>query len=464
MATRSPTANLLRHSRLFSLPLPLPSPNQSASVVFASNSATLPHPTHASIETTQSSLARGDWGLKRLLPLQSTTATTTPVIRIGAVDSIDHITDFGSAADHSLTLRKWQEMNIQISVPAPKESHSRASLGSVFEEDLNRIKTNTRGRADSSQHKQWKYKGPWLAGKTKGGFEDYVSKEIKQRRAEFWRFLREKLHEKLITSSRSTAIEKGEALSSTPPELSEEDFRAEVVKLRHNTAQLFQWIWQFLDLPGLPPQQQSHMSDNHLSGPDPEHDPPSTHLSAGLSYLQTASHIYNHPVLGPVRSGPPVLGRIVQYASPTSTNKNNRVLVGVGGVVAEEARSREFHEPKSPQWSNLDPDLEGGPKGWIQIRRASIDPQGMINLEVEKADEISVAVWEKQNEDDRFGDKVLATSEKAGRVSKPYRQRPQYETQESSEKRPPVNEYLSQAETELRTKTELTKLLQIIKQ
>ena len=412
---------------------------------------------HASIETTQSSLARGDWGLKRPLPLQSTIATTTPVIRIEAIDSIDHITDFHSAADHSMTLRKWQEMSIQLSVMSPKEPHSWASLGSVFEEDLNRSKTNTQGRAQSSQGKQWKYKGPWLAGKTKGGFEDYLSKEIKQRRPEFRSFLREKLHEKLIAKSRSTAMDKGVALLSIPNDISEEDFRAEFVKLRHNTTQLFQWIWQFLDLPGFPPQQESHLSDY---GPDTEQDPPSTHLSAGLSYLQTASHIYNHPILGPMSSGPPVLGRIVQYASPTSTNKNTRVLIGVGGVVAEEAKSRDFHDPKSLQWSNFDPDLEAGPKGWVQIRRANIDPHGRINLEVDKADEISVAVWERQNVDNLYSDKVLAGSEEAARLSKLYRQRPQYDTQASSEQRLPVKEYLSQKETDLRKKAELGELLQ----
>ena len=461
MATRSPTAKLLRYSRLFSLPSPLPSPiHNTASVVFASNTATLPYPTHASIETAQSSLVRGDWGLKRPLPLQSTTATTTPVIRIEAVDSIDHVTDFDSAADHSLTLKKWQEMSIQISVLDSKDSYARTQSGSVFEEDLNRIKTNTQGRPNSSFGKQWKHKGPWLAGKTKGGFEDYLSKVIKHRRVEFRRFLREKLHEKLIASSRNTAMDDGVVLSSIPDELSKEKFRAEVGKLRHNITQLFQWIWQFLDLPGFPPQHQSHLYE--LSGSDIEQDPPSTHLSAGVSYLQTASHIYNHPVLGPMSSRPPVLGRIMQYAAPTNINKKNRVLIGVGGVVAEEARNRDFHDSKSPQWSNFDPDLEGGPKGWVQIRRASIDPHGRINLEVDKADGISVAVWQKQNEDDIYGYNELARSEKPTRHLESYRQRPQYEKQESSEQRPPAKEYLSQEETDLRTKLEVDRLLQEI--
>ena len=186
MATKilSPTANLLRHSRLFSLPPPLPRPSHepySSSTVFDSDTSTLPYPTHAAIETTQSSLSRGDWGLKRPLPQKSTAATTTPTIRVAAIDSIDHITDYSSASDHALTLRKWQEMHIPISMPSvtSRQSQSRSFAGpakSVFEDELN--STEASGENLVSDKKRWKYKGPWLAGKTEGDFQDYVNGEI----------------------------------------------------------------------------------------------------------------------------------------------------------------------------------------------------------------------------------------------------------------------------------------------
>src|SRR5271167_5280501 len=124
MASRSvsPGGALLRASRLFSVPPPLPRPagDLSSTAIFNSDTATLPHPIHLSITTPQSSLARGDWGFKRPLPLRSTTKSSTPVIRVDAIDTFEHITEFASAADHSLSLQKWQEMGVPLSTPSLK--------------------------------------------------------------------------------------------------------------------------------------------------------------------------------------------------------------------------------------------------------------------------------------------------------------------------------------------------------
>jgi hypothetical protein len=115
----SPTANLLRNSRLFSLPNPLPRPPVSesfgAGITKASDTATLPYPTHHAITTTQSSLARGDWGLKRPLPSRShLVQTSDPVLRVTQLDTIEHVTDFDSAADHVRTRQKWEEMGVPM--------------------------------------------------------------------------------------------------------------------------------------------------------------------------------------------------------------------------------------------------------------------------------------------------------------------------------------------------------------
>ncbi|KAH7361305.1 mitochondrial ribosomal protein MRP51 [Pyrenochaeta sp. MPI-SDFR-AT-0127] len=115
----SPTANLLRNSRLFSLPNPLPRPPVSetfgAGISKASDSATLPYPTHQAITTTKSSLARGDWGLKRPLPSRShLVQVSDPVLRINQLDTIEHVTDFDSAADHVRTRQKWEEMSVPM--------------------------------------------------------------------------------------------------------------------------------------------------------------------------------------------------------------------------------------------------------------------------------------------------------------------------------------------------------------
>ncbi|RMZ73360.1 Mitochondrial ribosomal MRP51 [Pyrenophora seminiperda CCB06] len=115
----SPTANLLRNSRLFSLPNPLPRPTVSenfrASVIKASDTATLPYPTHQAIATTKPSLARGDWGLKRPIPSRShLVQVSDPVLRVTQLDTIEHVTDFDSAADHVRTRQKWEEMGVPL--------------------------------------------------------------------------------------------------------------------------------------------------------------------------------------------------------------------------------------------------------------------------------------------------------------------------------------------------------------
>lgn len=65
----APTAQLLRSSRLFSLPPPLPRPKQEdrrGTGVETSDTAITPYPTYQIITTPGSSRSRGDWGLKRL--------------------------------------------------------------------------------------------------------------------------------------------------------------------------------------------------------------------------------------------------------------------------------------------------------------------------------------------------------------------------------------------------------------
>ncbi|MCJ1294372.1 hypothetical protein MMC34_005930 [Xylographa carneopallida] len=407
MATKrmSPTANLLRNSRLFSLPPPLPRPSQTTTTTgftFQSDTATLPYPTHASIETTQSSLARGDWGLKRPLPQRSTSGTTTPVIRIGSIDTIDHITDFNSAADHTLTLRKWQEMNMPVSLPQVRRSMSNSDpVVSTFEEGMN--KTETTGVNSSGDSRRWRYRGPWLAGKTAGEFEDYVTKKIKKRRPEFRKYMREWLRQKMTATARRVALDKGEDLPTTGIKVSEEELQREIIKLRHDPADLWVLIWRFLDLPGLPPGQQEHASEAMLhtmgsSGEDQanrdiEQGPLTTHPSAGLSYLRTASHVPNHPVLGPMSTQPPLIARILKLPSPASSIDKGG-LIGVGGIVAQDVKSRVFKDASNSQWTDFDADLEGGAKGWVHLRRANIDPRGHIRLSVERASDDTIALWE----------------------------------------------------------------------
>ena len=369
----SPTANLLRTSRLFSLPPPLPKPDSDlrSSITFESDSATLPYPTHAAIETTNSSLGRGDWGLKRPLPLKSTTRTSTPTIYIDNVDSIDHITDFGSAAGHVLTLRKWQQMGTPLSIAEEKSTRASGQLEryprSVFESNYD----NT-FQDDSDPNKQrWKYKGPWLAGKTEGEFKQYVERDVKSRRLDFKRFLRKRLAEERRIARQREATENGEDLEgSDSVAVSEGDVEVYIKRLRIDERTLHQLIEEYLDLPR---DRGTAMTSYDKKGP------PTTHPSAGLSYLRTAAHTYNHPLLGPQEEPPPVQARVIRPQTTATYLKYDKALIGVGGVVAEDDRLSFAHDKTG--LTGFNPDIPGGAKIYIRNpTRASVDPRGRIEL------------------------------------------------------------------------------------
>lgn len=372
MRRLSPTATLLRTSRLFSLPPPLPRPRSdlTASANYESDTATLPYPTHAAIETTESSLGRGDWGLKRPLPLKSTTRTSTPTIHIENVDSIDHITDFSSAADHVLTLRKWQELGTPLSMAEEKTAKASAQQEryprSVFESKHD----NTYQDDSDPSQQRWKYRGPWLAGKTEGEFKRYVEKDVKRQKSGFKRFLRERLAEEKATARRREATESGEDFEAPDSvAVSEEDVEVYVRSLRNDERKLHTLIEEYLDLPR---DRGSATTTYDKKGP------PTTHPSAGLSYLRTGSFTYNHPLLGPQEEPAPVQARVIRPQTTAANTKHDRALIGVGGVVAED--DRQSFTRDSTGITGYNPDIPGGAKVYIRLpTRASVDSRGRID-------------------------------------------------------------------------------------
>ncbi|KAI4153576.1 MAG: hypothetical protein LQ340_002222 [Diploschistes diacapsis] len=401
----SPAAQLLRRSRLFALPQSLPRPvreQTQATSTFESDTATIYHPIHATVETPTSSRARGDWGVKRPLPLKSTINTSTPLVRIKEVDNIDHITNFESAADHTLTLQKWQEMNIPIrqgpvghraihnaSAGANSQAlhqNNEQSLFDVFERSIRET-----GRAAQQEPRRWRFKGPWLAGMDNMAFERFVEKQIKTQRVRF----RQYLWNWILDEKEKTAMEKtrgdGKDYDASKITLTEKEFQTEVIRLRHEFEKLARILWHFLDLPGQPYSSKSATSD-HSEGP------PVTHPSAGLSYLRTSSHIHNHPLLGPQQEGPPVRGRKVQRQLRASGGiTKGGALVGMGGVVAQTS-STVFRDTRGT--SRLAEDW----KGWWLPEHASINSKGRIILDVKASKPEPVAIWENltnESEKDR---------------------------------------------------------------
>ncbi|KAF2836022.1 hypothetical protein M501DRAFT_940539 [Patellaria atrata CBS 101060] len=404
LSSRSPTARLLRNSRLFSLPQPLPRPSHDSSlaagIVRASDTATLPYPTHQALATPTSSRSRGDWGLKRPLPLRSTTNTTTPSVRIKALDTIEHITDYESAADHTRTLVKWQEMNIPLVV---HEQRTRSSMSqvygkprkSVFEDSIDNTAVSEAERATVTSDKRWKFDGPWIAGMKQGEFRYYLENVVKRKKMTFNVYLRKHIREHLTKGKMYEMRDKGAgAAEAGDIHITGEEYADYIKKLRSDTtlnSELSRLIRDFLDLPGTGESESGANQRSPLARLEvrdvTDAGPPSTHPSAGLSYLRTDSFLENHPVLGPLHKKLPIQARIVSGRSSNFTRGAQRPKLGVGGVITE--LYTDSHET-----ARMDLETEGGAKIWVHTVQASVDPRGRIDLRIVKADDVSAMIAE----------------------------------------------------------------------
>ncbi|KAF1348379.1 hypothetical protein EJ07DRAFT_141589 [Lizonia empirigonia] len=323
----SPTAHLLRNSRLFALPNPLPRPNvgetQGAGVTKASDTATLPYPTHQAIATTKSSLARGDWGLKRNLPARSRLLQTSdPVLRVTQLDTIEHVTDFDSAADHVRTRQKFEELGVPLmkglaqlraydpSATAPSPAFERRDDTTSYDDALGldenglflqALQRNKQARdrrrdadvrftpfkpppVDAAVHnaRRWKHDGPWLPGQSADEFAAYLDREIAKRRAEFNDYLVEYVKNEIYTTRQLAASRSGDIAPVDPADahawqaareaqwaaITDADIAAGISALRRETANdplnsrlVTKLIVPFLRLPAIRLKQTSYSRD-----------------------------------------------------------------------------------------------------------------------------------------------------------------------------------------------------------
>ncbi|KAM3420202.1 hypothetical protein BST61_g3493 [Cercospora zeina] len=440
----SPTARLLQSSRLFSLPRPLPAPllESPSALGFhkASETATLPYPTHQAIATPASSHFRGDWGLKRPIPRKTTARSSTPVIRVRAQDNTQHITDFESAADHVLTEAKWRQMGIPVTRKETRTSYSgnRAGYRSVYDDDLDHTDPEatrlgasplTGGRQSVSgedSRQRWKFGGPWLAGMDEGEFEVYVSDKLSKRKAEFKQFLAKRMLEKRIRDEERTNRERGAggALKISRVEqlrkYVEENYDTEEKKLRddhmhqHLGSALTSAICDFLDLPGVEMGRQNYaqstMLQAQLDSLTSTQGPPSTHPGAGLSHIRTNAFMENHPYWGPQAHRVPVKARVVSPRASVVLNQHY-ALLGVGGVVTRdplgsginvdsrsslpeysESEKEEYYSHADRMVAALNENLIGGNKIWVHPQTAHIDEAGRIDLQISRGDKEAIAV------------------------------------------------------------------------
>lgn len=450
----SPTANLLRQSRLFSLPPTLPRPTGSTSTypsVLATNdsknsdTATLPYPIQQAIATPASSRAQGDWGVKRSLPLKSTTSTSTPTLRINAVDTREHITDFDSAADLTLTGEKFRELGIPLTVQDnQKGSYRRLAALSVFEPVLDNTDPEVEKSASAAGGalQRWKFGGPWLASLTQGEFMAYMGSTLRGRKEEFRQFVRKQEGRRLakvlkfnqrhdMTRSGRRGQEGLQDLKNQQPYIMrEEELDVHLRRLRfdlssnHVGSRLAQLLADFLDLPlGVKVQHAADAAKNME-----QRAPTNLHPSAGLSYLRTDSILPNHPVLGPMARPAPHQARVLSDVQGGFDSSGQRTKLGLAGFSAfntpihpNERGSKHGSQTRIPVPAerdlpeSLDPtkkrrvlsvldrfvDKEvnskviglftrGGNKLWVEPIKAQVDEKGRIQLSLSNASQEQV--------------------------------------------------------------------------
>ncbi|KAL7800174.1 mitochondrial ribosomal protein MRP51 [Trichoderma ceciliae] len=396
----SPGGALLRTSRMFSIPKPLPEPPSTNLHIGEHKSATMtrPYPQHQSLASPLASREKGDWGLKRPFPLKSTMATSTPFIRVKQVDTVENVTNFASAADHSLSLEKFQELRVAMSVPSSTDrkfdSSSMTEMWhkSVFEEDMD-FTDFQRGRGDD---RRWKFQGPWLARMTEGEFIEYLNKKVRPKRAHFRALLKDKLAEDITTSRNKAAMEDGKDPTAKigARDISEEQFTDYLRSLRSDRVTLYALVSKFLDLAPLGQPVgiiQTFWSNRDSLAPESPYGksgPPPSHPSAGISYLRTGSFMENHPVYGPQGKRTPALARVVYPKSGPVSPK-----LGVGGFVADAPPGdNEFNfktvirgrisanKTMLNGIMHLDTTTFGGAKAYVDATTASVDPSGKVVL------------------------------------------------------------------------------------
>lgn len=409
--TLSPGGALLRASRMFSLPQAIPPPpgDYQAATSYNSDTATAAYPTLQTVTAPENFRQRGDWGFKRNFPLRSTAKTSTPYLRIKQVDSIEHVTDFASAADHTLSLEKWQEMNIAISLPHFIPDSATSSIvamdmrpESVFEDKYDFTAVDSEKKSKAGQMR-WKYQGPWLANLTEGDFQKYIKKSVRPRKTEFRLFLREKLAARLTGDAKDRASAEGgdeaaEAVREVQPDdITENQLTDFLRELRQDRTSLYDTVGEFLDLapiePPHPTDQIGNLAPRQSRTLDREnpyalHGPPITHPSAGLSYLRTSAYLDNHPAYGPLKYHAPIKGRVFVSSNDANSFGKSGTL-GLGGfIVGSKTVSSEF---SSTATRTYEPSVEGGQKVWAHIFSAQVNSQGRVLLHAEEVQDKTTA-------------------------------------------------------------------------
>jgi hypothetical protein len=325
--------------------------------------------------------------------LKSTNNTSTPLIRVKQVDTIENVTDFASASDLSLTLEKFQEMRVAPLLPKgiDRSGNTIPPRRGVFEEDMD----VTHLKPGEGTESKWKFQGPWLARMDEGSFEAYLKRKVRPRRAEFRELLKQRMAEDRTRSLKTRALEEG--LPAREPiraeDIKDEEFIDYLRLLRHDRPTLYAIVADFLDLAPLTKPVgavQTLLQDFPAkNSPYGLAGAPQTHPSAGIGYLRTNSFLENHPVFGPQGHRTPVQSRIVSPREGMEPAK-----LGVGGMIADVPYGNNQFNGRNAQRggsrvlngiTHLDHTTYGGAKAWVEPQGAVVDPSGSVVLQVRDA-------------------------------------------------------------------------------
>ncbi|KAK6337709.1 hypothetical protein TWF696_001192 [Orbilia brochopaga] len=326
----SPTATLIRHSRLMAMPAP-----RSAAALTESQIYRPPYPTHQAITAPESSRHRGDWGLKRPIPRK----VASTYLRYNDIDTIEHRTTFQSSHDTVVSLKKWQEMGIPLKLfdqisgrftsafyfdavpsvalsnppPPPAASAAPAAADPAADQDQQPIATPKPAAVNPPI---WGYREKFVQHMTPGELKTFIDTKLVPRRAEFQEFAK-----KWEPNQRSSTPTAAPPLEQTAPkDPSSEDAalaeNAQPSASQSSDPQQQQQQQQQLSFPAFQP--------NFTVEPIPDvvkgmrHDPitsvnyvraflqiplrqapMTTHPSGGLYYILDPSYLENHPEHGP---------------------------------------------------------------------------------------------------------------------------------------------------------------------
>ncbi|KIW05902.1 uncharacterized protein PV09_03096 [Verruconis gallopava] len=208
----SPTAQLLRNSRLFSLPQALPRPivEQPVAGGFfrSSDTATTPYPLRQAIITPNSSASRGDWGLKRPLPKRIANRSSEPVHTVVANDTYEGVTEYHSASPHVKTLERFQELNIGMTRQDRKAGIRDVKL-SAMESSLDFTDP------EIGRDRRWKFENGHVRTMTPAEFDEFLRKKVAGKRDEFMLQLQARVHRQQLVDICEKEKEAMETGSST---------------------------------------------------------------------------------------------------------------------------------------------------------------------------------------------------------------------------------------------------------